>query len=109
MLLLGEGSKACFDVLPAALVVESLANRLGDEGAAAATAHLAVEAGDEVVLERYVQSHGHTVTHRGPSRAVRRRELAGERESLLDGRAGLREAVDRPAPAGLAVPRQAAG
>jgi hypothetical protein len=54
----------CLDVLPTALVVERTTERLGDVCAAPATADPAIELLDELVVEAYVQTHGHNLAHK---------------------------------------------
>ncbi len=53
-----------FDVLPAALIVERTTDGLADERAATASPNTLVELLDEVVIEPYVQSHGHRLAHK---------------------------------------------
>jgi hypothetical protein len=61
----GEGPEAGFDVFPAALVLERAAHGLGDERAALPPPDAPVEACHDVVVEAYVQSHGHKLAHSG--------------------------------------------
>ncbi len=63
MPLVGERSEAGLDVFPAPLVVECAAQRFTDERAATSPADVSVELLDEVVIEAYVQSHGHKLAH----------------------------------------------
>ncbi len=55
--------EARFDVLPALVVLERATNGLGDEGAAPSPSHASVEPLHEIVVQCYVQTHGHTLTH----------------------------------------------
>jgi hypothetical protein len=64
MLASGEDAQAGFDVLPATLVVERTTDGLADERAATSSPDALVELLYEVVIETYVQSHGHMLTHR---------------------------------------------
>jgi len=61
----GEDPETRFDVFAAPCVVERAAQGVGDESAATASAHALVELFDELVIEAYVQSHGHNVAHTG--------------------------------------------
>lgn len=51
------------DQLPATIFLERLPHRLGDERAAAAPAHAAIEIPNEVLFKRYVYTHGHKLAH----------------------------------------------
>jgi hypothetical protein len=59
-----ERANTGFDVFPAALVVERAADGLADECAATSPPDAPVELLDDVVIEAYVQSHGHRLAHR---------------------------------------------
>jgi hypothetical protein len=63
--LIGEDPQTRFDVFAAPCIVERSAQGLADECAATAPAHVLVELFDEIVIEAYVQSHGHSITHTG--------------------------------------------
>ena len=63
MLGVGERAYGVFDVLPATLVVEGAPNRRSDERAALTPTHPAVESTHELVVQAYVQTHGHTLAH----------------------------------------------
>ena len=58
-----ESAEPCFDVLPAALILERSADRLADEHAPTSSADPLVELPHELVIQAYVQSHGHTLAH----------------------------------------------
>ncbi|HLB20608.1 MAG TPA: hypothetical protein VK605_00745, partial [Solirubrobacteraceae bacterium] len=59
----GERTQARFDVVPATFVLERTAYRLADESTAASPANATIELCHELILEAYVQTHGHKVTH----------------------------------------------
>lgn len=63
MLGVGERAYGVFDVLPATLVVERAPNRRGDESAALTPPHPTVESTHDLVVQAYVQTHGHTLAH----------------------------------------------
>lgn len=86
----GERSEARFDVIPAALVVERPANRRRDECASSPAPNTTVELTHQIVVQRYVQTHGHSLAHgsvrhrRSPvlatvPRTSRKRRLCGRR------------------------------
>jgi len=64
-----ERADTGFDVLPAPLVVERATEGLGDEGAATTPSDALIELRDEIVIQAYVQTHGHNLAH---SKCVRR-------------------------------------
>jgi hypothetical protein len=64
MLAVREGSKPGFYVFPASLVLERAADCLADEHAALPLTDALVELFHESLVEAYVQSHGHSLTHR---------------------------------------------
>lgn len=64
VLAVGKASDGAFDVVPAPLVIEGRAYGRGDEGASATTADPAVEVAHEIVIQAYVQTHDHTLTHK---------------------------------------------
>jgi hypothetical protein len=64
VLALRKRSEARFDVVPAALIVERLANRRRDKRAASPAPDAAVELIHQIVSQRYVQTHGHSLAHR---------------------------------------------
>ncbi len=45
------------------LIVQSVLDRTRDERAASAHADSPVQRSDEIIVEGYVHSHGHTMTH----------------------------------------------
>jgi hypothetical protein len=49
-----ERSESRLDVVPAALVLERTAYRLGDEGAATPTSDPVIELRDELIIQAYV-------------------------------------------------------
>src|SRR5689334_12135095 len=51
------------DVVPAALVLEAPPDQLGDEGATSASTGAPVECSNQLVVQRYVQTHGPTLAH----------------------------------------------
>jgi hypothetical protein len=59
-----ERTQGALDVVPAVLVLQSLADELGNELAAPPRAHAKIQLGDESVVQRYVQSHGLMLAHR---------------------------------------------
>jgi hypothetical protein len=63
---IGDRVECGLDVLPAALVVEGVADCLADEGTASAAANSSIEFSDEIVGKTYVQTHGHNVAHMSP-------------------------------------------
>ncbi len=63
MLSLRKRPKARFDVVPATLIVECLANRRRDESAASPAPYATVELTHQIVIQRYVQTHGHSLAH----------------------------------------------
>ncbi len=63
MAAIGDGPERRLDQLPAARVIERVLNRAADEGAAATASDAAIELSDEILLERYVQTHGHRLAH----------------------------------------------
>jgi cytidylate kinase len=79
-----KAADAGFDVLPALLVFERPANRLGDEHAATPSANAPIEPLHEVAVERYVQTHGHNLAHDGPALAIVHRRML----IAIDGPAG---------------------
>jgi hypothetical protein len=56
-------SQRGFDQLPALFVLECAAHGRSNEGTPTTPAHAPVELGYEVVLERNVYSHAHTLAH----------------------------------------------
>lgn len=60
---LGERPKTRFDLIPTLRVLQRTAHRLRDERAAPSSADSLVESAHEIVIERYVQTHGHTLAH----------------------------------------------
>ena len=54
----GKLAERGFDVVPPSLVLETAADELGDERAAAAGADPAIQVLDELVVQRNVQTHG---------------------------------------------------
>jgi hypothetical protein len=56
---LAQPTDGIFDVAPAALVVERAAHGRGDEHTALTAPDARVEIADELVIEAYVQTHGH--------------------------------------------------
>jgi hypothetical protein len=81
MLGVGERSHGILDVLPAPLVVKRAPNRRGDERAALTPTHPAVESSHELVVQTYVQTHGHTLAHKRQSTYVR--QIQGGAFTLL--------------------------
>ena len=63
VLVVGERAEAGFDVLPATLVLECASHGLTDEHAPTAPADTPVELLDQIVIQAYVQSHGHKLAH----------------------------------------------
>lgn len=63
VLALRKRPEARFDVVPTALIVERLANRRRDERAASPAPDAAVELTHQIVVQRYVQTHGHSLAH----------------------------------------------
>jgi len=63
--MLGIGERACgsFDVLPTTLIVERASNRCRDERAPLTLTDPAVESTDNLVIQAYVHTHGHTLAH----------------------------------------------
>jgi hypothetical protein len=61
--LIGDDPQPSFDVFPAPRIVECPAQGFGDECAATAPTDALVELLDDVVIETYVQTHGHRLTH----------------------------------------------
>jgi len=64
VLLVGEGTEPSLDVFASSPVVESSAQGVRDERAAASSPHAPVKLLHEVIIETYVQSHGHSLAHR---------------------------------------------
>jgi CMP/dCMP kinase len=58
-----EASETDFDVLPALLVLEGLADGFGDEHTATSSPNALVEPLNQVVVKGYVQTHGHNLAH----------------------------------------------
>ena len=52
------------DVVPAALVLETAADQLGDERTPAPGTHTPIQLGDQIVLQRYVQTHVPRFAHK---------------------------------------------
>jgi len=71
VLLIGEGAQPSLDVFAPLRIVECSAQRVCDERAASPSAHAAVELLHQLVIEAYVQTHGHKLAHsyRGPLQA----------------------------------------
>jgi len=90
VLLVCERSEPCFDVFPAPFVLERPANRLGYERAATPPADAPIELPDELVVERYVQTHGHNITHK------RDRSRPNCSARARQGRRGAKAAQTRP-------------
>ena len=63
MALVGDSPERCLDIVPAPLVIESAANQLCDERAAPPASSAPVEFGNELVINRNVQSHVPTIAH----------------------------------------------
>ncbi len=63
MLGIGERTYCTFDVLPTTLIVERASNRCRDERAPLTLTDPAVESLDDFVIQAYVQTHGHTLSH----------------------------------------------
>lgn len=61
--LVRDGPKRGLDIVPSPLIVESPANQLRDERAAAAASRPLIELGNELVVDRYVQSHVPRIAH----------------------------------------------
>ena len=66
MLGVGQRPDSGIDVLPATLVVKRAPNGGGDERAAPTPADPVVERAHDLVVQAYVQTHGHKLTHSGP-------------------------------------------
>ncbi len=64
VLLIGEGAQPSLDVFASPHIVERLAQGVRDEDAALPSSHAPVELLHERVVQAYVQSHGHTLTHK---------------------------------------------
>lgn len=71
-------SKRTFDVVPPAFVVQTSTNQLGDERAPPPRPHAAIEVGNEVIVERYVQTHGRILAHNGRPEPWRLAEVDGQ-------------------------------
>src|SRR5665213_3111275 len=82
MLGVGERAYGVLDVLPATLVVERAPNRRGDEHAALTPTHPAVESAHDLIVQTYVQTHGHTLAHAVRPAFYRVRQAAELRENL---------------------------
>ena len=63
MLGIGERAHGTFDLLPPTLVVEGASNRCRDERAPLTLTDSGVESIDDLVIQAYVQTHGHTLAH----------------------------------------------
>ncbi len=63
MLGIGERAHCTFDVLPTTLIVERSSNRRSDERAPLTLTDPAVKSLDDLVIQAYVQTHGHTLAH----------------------------------------------
>ena len=61
--LVGDCPKSCFDVVPALLVLDPATDQHRDEGAASPASHASIELGNELVVNRNVQSHVSTIAH----------------------------------------------
>ncbi len=61
--LVGDSPERCLDIVPSALIVESPANQLRDERAAAPASRPLIELGNELVIDRDVQSHVPRIAH----------------------------------------------
>lgn len=59
-----ESAEPGFDVLPAALVLERVADGLGDVRTAMPPPHASIKPLHELVIEAYVQTHDHRLAHR---------------------------------------------
>lgn len=80
-----HASEGGLDVLPAPLVIEAAPDQFGDESAPLTSTRPAVELGDQVVIQRYVQSHVQMMAHTMRVGGVARtRRMA----SLVDGQVG---------------------
>jgi hypothetical protein len=60
----GDRAERGLEQPPAVIIVQGALDRLRDVRASAASADTAVELADELVVERYVHSHGHTLAHK---------------------------------------------
>ncbi len=63
MLGTGERAHGSFDVLPTTLIVERASNRCRDECAPLTSTHPTVESLDDLIIQAYVLTHGHTLAH----------------------------------------------
>ena len=61
--LVGDGPERCLDIVPSPLIVESPADQLRDERAAAPTSRPLIELGNELVVNGDVQSHVPRIAH----------------------------------------------
>ncbi len=59
-----EGSQASLDVFPAALVLERATDGVGDERTAMPRSDALIELPDQIIIQTYVYTHGHTIAHR---------------------------------------------
>jgi hypothetical protein len=85
MLGVGERAYDVLDDLPATLVVKRALNRRGDERAALTPTHAAVESTHDLIVQTYVQTHGHTLAHVviRPTSTVSRQAAGLSRRSAL--------------------------
>ena len=65
--LVRHGSERRLDLVPPVLVLQGPSNGLGDEAAPAPPAHSLVQFGDQLIVQAYVHTHGHTIAHRCPN------------------------------------------
>jgi hypothetical protein len=88
--MLGPGQRAdsAFDVFPTTLVIEGAPHRRLDERAALPLTDPTVERTHDVVVQAYVQTHGHTLAHsRVPNRQATSHQIpsAGPATTLSHG------------------------
>lgn len=74
--LVGDGTERGLDVVPPTLVIEPATNQLRDERAASPTPGTLIELGNELVIDRNVQSHVLTIAHCPVNRRQPRRVRA---------------------------------
>src|SRR2546430_11225149 len=58
-------AERCFDLVPASALLECTSERLPDERTPATSPDTSVEVCDDRVVEADVQTHGHSIAHRG--------------------------------------------